>query len=85
MIGSGWLYAALTSSGYAGAKTGWAWILGAIIVPLLTIGTLFMYYHGANLGVPPPPPGGAHGIFTSLTGAGIVFACPACRLPVAAI
>jgi len=187
MIGSGWLYAALTSSGYAGAQTGWAWILGAIIVlmiglvfaelsaaipraggfvrypnfshgnvvgfvigvssllaytstagveveavrqyaqywwpavsnsaggptalgfavqilllvgffllnywsvsffgrvntivttfkfivPLLTIGTLFMYYHGANLDVPPPPPGGAHGIFTSLTGAGIVFA-----------
>ncbi|WP_029686602.1 APC family permease [Tatumella saanichensis] len=187
MIGSGWLYAALTSAGYAGAQTGWAWVLGAIIVlliglvfaelssaipraggfvrypnfshgnvvgfvigvssllaytstagveveavrqyaqywwpalshtdgsptslgflvqilllvgffllnywsvsvfgrvntiittfkfvvPLLTIGTLFMYYHGSNLDVPPPPPGGAHGIFTSLTGAGIVFA-----------
>ncbi|MEY8711322.1 aspartate:proton symporter [Mangrovibacter phragmitis] len=187
MIGSGWLYAALTSAGYAGAQTGWAWILGAIIVlliglvfaelssalpraggfvrypnyshgnvvgfvigvssllaytstagveveavrqyavywwpalghtdgsptaagfavqiglllvffllnywsvkvfgrvntivtafkfivPLLTIVTLFMYFHGANLDVPPPPPGGAHGIFSSLTGAGIVFA-----------
>ncbi|MBV4367137.1 APC family permease [Erwinia phyllosphaerae] len=187
MIGSGWLYAALTSSGYAGAQTGWAWILGAIIVlliglvfaelsaaipraggfvrypnfshgnvvgfvigvssllaytstagveveavrqyaqywwpavsnsdgsptglgfavqilllvgffllnywsvsffgrvntivtlfkfivPLLTIGTLFLYFHGDNLNVPPPPPGGAHGIFSSLTGAGIVFA-----------
>lgn len=187
MIGSGWLYAALTSSGYAGAKTGWAWILGAIIVlliglvfaelsaaipraggfvrypnfshgnvvgfvigvssllaytstagveveavrqyaqfwwpavsnadgspstlgfavqilllvlffllnywsvsffgrvntivttfkfivPLLTIITLFCYFNGANLDVPPPPPGGAHGVFTSLTGAGIVFA-----------
>lgn len=187
MIGSGWLYAALNSAGLAGAQTGWAWILGAIIVlliglvyaelssaipraggfvrypnfshgnivgfvigvssllaytstagveveavrqyamywwpglgtesgspttlgflvqilllvgffllnywsvsffgrvntiittfkfivPLLTIGMLFMFYHAPNLDVPPPPPGGAHGIFTSLTGAGIVFA-----------
>lgn len=187
MIGSGWLYAALNSSGYAGANTGWAWILGAVIVlliglvyaelasaipraggfvrypnyshgnivgfvigvssllaytstagveveavrqyamywwpalgnadggptglgfvvqigllvvffllnywsvsffgrvntiittfkfivPLLAIVTLLMYFHAPNLDVPPPPPGGAHGVFTSLTGAGIVFA-----------
>lgn len=187
MIGSGWLYAALNSSGYAGGNTGWAWVLGAIIVlliglvsaelsaaipraggfvrypnyshgnvvgfvigvssllaytstagveveavrqyalywwpalghsdgspttlgfgvqiallgvffllnywsvsvfgrvntiittfkfivPLITIVTLFFYFHGPNLDVPPAPPGGAHGVFTSLTGAGIVFA-----------
>ncbi|WP_241597452.1 APC family permease [Rosenbergiella epipactidis] len=35
MIGSGWLYAALNSSGYAGGNTGWAWTLGAIIVLLI--------------------------------------------------
>lgn len=187
MIGSGWLYAALNSSGYAGGNTGWAWTLGAIIVlliglvsaelsaaipraggfvrypnyshgnivgfvigvssllaytstagveveavrqyalywwpalghsdgnpttlgfavqigllviffllnywsvsvfgrvntiittfkfivPLITIVTLLLYYNSANLQVPPAPPGGAHGVFTSLTGAGIVFA-----------
>jgi amino acid transporter len=187
MIGSGWLYAALNSSGYAGSNTGWAWVLGAVIVlmiglvyaelssalpraggfvrypnyshgnivgfvigvssllaytstagveveavrqyaiywwpalghadgsptglgfavqigllvaffllnywsvsffgrvntivttfkfivPLLTIGTLLLYFHAPNLDVPPAPPGGAHGVFSSLTGAGIVFA-----------
>jgi amino acid transporter len=35
MIGSGWLYAALTSSGYAGGLTGWAWLLGAVMVLLI--------------------------------------------------
>ncbi|WP_369789102.1 APC family permease [Rouxiella sp. WC2420] len=187
MIGSGWLYAALTSSGYAGGLTGWAWLLGAVmvlliglvfaelaaaipraggfvrypqythgnvvgfvigvssllaytstagveveavrqyamywwpalgntdsspttlgfimqilllvgffllnywsvkffgrintiittfkfIVPVMVIITLFGYYHGANLEVPGTNPGGAHGVFSSLTGAGIVFA-----------
>ncbi len=187
MIGSGWLYAALNSSGYAGGNTGWAWILGAVIVlliglvsaelsaaipraggfvrypnyshgnvvgfvigvssllaytstagveveavrqyalywwpalghsdgsptmlgfgvqigllviffllnywsvsvfgrintiitffkfivPIVTIITLFLYFNASNLHVPPAPPGGAHGVFTSLTGAGIVFA-----------
>ncbi|MBT0726898.1 APC family permease [Rosenbergiella australiborealis] len=187
MIGSGWLYAALNSSGYAGGNTGWAWTLGAIIVlliglvsaelsaaipraggfvrypnyshgnvvgfvigvssllaytstagveveavrqyalywwpalghtdgspttmgfavqigllvmffllnywsvsvfgrvntiittfkfivPIITIVTLLLYFNSANLQVPPAPPGGAHGVFTSLTGAGIVFA-----------
>ncbi|MBU9827233.1 APC family permease [Rahnella aquatilis] len=187
MIGSGWLYAALTSSGYAGGLTGWAWLLGAVmvlliglvfaelsaaipraggfvrypnythgnvvgfvigvssllaytstagveveavrqyamywwpalgqsdgsptrlgfvmqivllvcffllnywsvsffgrintiittfkfIVPLMVIVTLFGYFHGGNLSVPGTAPGGIHGIFSSLTGAGIVFA-----------
>ena len=187
MIGSGWLYAALTSSGYAGALTGYSWILGAIIVlliglvfaelaaaipraggfvrypnythgngvgfvigvssllaytstagveveavrqyamywwpalgnangapsllgfvvqillllgffllnywsvsffgrvntiittfkfivPIMVIITLFGYFHRGNLAVPAPPPGGMHGVFSSLTGAGIVFA-----------
>ncbi|TKI07787.1 APC family permease [Martelella alba] len=187
MIGSGWLYAALTSSGYAGALTGYAWLLGAVIVlliglvfaelsaalpraggfvrypnythgnvvgfvigvssllaytstagveveavrqyalywwpalghgdgspsmlgflvqilllvvffllnywsvsffgrvntiittfkfivPIMVIITLFGYFNRANLAVPAPPPGGAHGVFSSLTGAGIVFA-----------
>lgn len=35
MIGSGWFYAALNSTGYAGSNTGWAWILGAVIVLLI--------------------------------------------------
>ncbi len=39
MIGSGWLYAALNSSGYAGSHTGWAWVLGAVIV--LMIGLVY--------------------------------------------
>ncbi len=44
------------------------------IVPVLTIITLLLYFHAPNLDVPPAPPGGAHGVFSSLTGAGIVFA-----------
>lgn len=39
MIGSGWLYAALHSAGYAGYLSGWAWALGAVIV--LVIGLVF--------------------------------------------
>jgi len=187
MIGSGWLYAALTSSGYAGGLTGWGWLLGAImvlllglvfaelaaatpraggcvrypqythgnvvgfmigvcsllaytstagveveavrqyavywwpalgnangtpstlgfvmqalllfgffllnywsvkffgrmntiittfkfIVPVMVIITLFGYYHGANLQAPGAEPGGVHGVLSSLTSAGIVFA-----------
>lgn len=43
------------------------------IVPLLIIVTLFGYFTADNLDVPPPPPGGFHGVFSSLTGAGIAF------------
>lgn len=39
MIGSGWLYSALNSAGYAGYLSGWAWALGAVIV--LVIGLIF--------------------------------------------
>jgi len=51
MIGSGWLYAALRSSGFAGAWSGYAWALGAIMV--LFIGLVF-----AELGASVPRAGG---------------------------
>ncbi|MGJ8514493.1 APC family permease [Carnimonas bestiolae] len=43
------------------------------IVPLMVIVTLFGFFTADNLAVAPPPPGGLHGIFSSLTGAGIAF------------
>ncbi|MFM2484621.1 APC family permease [Celerinatantimonas yamalensis] len=44
------------------------------IVPIIAIITFFGFYKGANMSIPSTHPGGVHGIFSSLTGAGIVFA-----------
>ncbi|MBF9002932.1 MULTISPECIES: APC family permease [Vibrio] len=44
------------------------------IVPVVAIITFFLYYNSDNLTVPSTHPGGVHGVFSSLTGAGIVFA-----------
>ncbi|MFM2477810.1 APC family permease [Celerinatantimonas sp. MCCC 1A17872] len=44
------------------------------IVPIIAIVTFFGYFKSSNMDVPSTHPGGTHGIFESLTGAGIVFA-----------
>lgn len=44
------------------------------IVPIIAIVTFFTFYKGANMDIPATHPGGIHGVFSSLTGAGIVFA-----------
>lgn len=44
------------------------------IVPIIAIITFLSFYKASNLHVPATHPGGIHGVFSSLTGAGIVFA-----------
>lgn len=43
------------------------------VVPLLAIITLFTFFDPHNLSVPATAPGGVHGVFSAISGAGIVF------------
>lgn len=37
MIGSGWLFAAAKTAGYAGSNAGWAWVIGALIILVIAL------------------------------------------------
>lgn len=55
-------------------KTNTVWTAIKFIVPTLTMILLFTHFHGSNFAVHGAKPGGIHGVFTAVSGAGIAFA-----------